>query len=101
MVTGTPHAVPASLYIVGVWIRHPKELYMICLGVPVLFFGVLWIAQGLFSIKTGMTPASSDECGRGSEVPREKYPIIFWINILAIVGFGVLFVTVGIILILM
>ena len=73
---------------------------MICLGVPVLFFGVLWIAQGLFSIKTGMTPASSDECGRGSEVPREKYPIIFWINILGIVGFGVLFVTVGMLLIL-
>ena len=37
---------------------------MICLGVPVLFFGVLWIAQGLFAIKTGITPASSDECPR-------------------------------------
>ena len=72
---------------------------MICLGVPVLFLGLLWIAQGLFSIKTGITPPSSDEFGPGSKVPREKYPIIFWINILGIVGFGVLFVTVGILLI--
>ena len=72
---------------------------MICLGVPILFLGLLWIAQGLFAIKTGITPASSDEHGPGSRIPREKYPIIFWINILAIVGFGVLFVTVGIIFI--
>ena len=28
MVTGTPHAVRASLYIGGVWIREPKELNM-------------------------------------------------------------------------
>ena len=72
---------------------------MICLGVPVLLLGLLWIAQGLFSIKTGITPASSDEYGPGSKVPREKSPIVFWINILGIVGFGVLFVTAGIVLI--
>ena len=72
---------------------------MICLGVPALFFGLLWIAQGLFAIKTGITPGSSDEFGPGSKVPRETYPIIFWINILGIVGSGVLFVTAGILLI--
>ena len=72
---------------------------MICLGVPLLFLGLFWLVQGLVSIKTGITPASSDECGPGSEVPRETYPIVFWINILGIVGFGVLFVTVGILLI--
>ena len=69
---------------------------MICLGVPVLLLGLLWIAQGLFSIKTGITPGSSDEFGPGSKVPREKSPIVFWINILGIVGLGVLTVTLGI-----
>ena len=73
---------------------------MICLGVPILFWGVLHIAIGLVSIKTGIVPAPRDEFTPvGSEVPRETYPIVFWINILGLVGFGVLCVTVGIIFI--
>ena len=66
------------------------------MGVPLLFFGLIWIAIGLFSIIKGFMPRGIDEFGiKGSEVRREANPIIFWINILFVVGLGVLFVSIG------